>query len=39
MLSNDTYVFADGVHPTTKMHKVLSQYVTDKMGLLLASAI
>jgi outer membrane lipase/esterase len=39
MLSNDTYVFADGVHPTTKMHKVLSQYVIDKMGLLLASAI
>ncbi len=39
MLSNDTYVFADGVHPTTKMHKVLSQYVIDKMGLLLAAAL
>ena len=39
LLSNDTYVFADGVHPTTKMHKVLSQYVIDKMGLLLASAM
>ena len=39
LLSNDTYVFADGVHPTTKMHKVLSQYVVDKMGLLLAAAI
>jgi phospholipase/lecithinase/hemolysin len=39
LLSNETYVFADGVHPTTKMHKVLSQYVIDKMGLLLAAAI
>lgn len=39
LLANDTYVFADGVHPTTKMHSVLAQYVREKMALLLASAI
>jgi len=38
-LADQTYLFADGVHPTTQMHKVLSQYVQEKMGLLLAAAI
>lgn len=39
LLADQTYVFADGVHPTTQMHKVLAQYVQEKMGLLLAAAI
>lgn len=39
LLADETYVFADGVHPTKQMHKVLGQYVQDKMGLLLTAAI
>ncbi|MDD5030880.1 MAG: SGNH/GDSL hydrolase family protein [Rhodoferax sp.] len=38
-LADQTYVFADSVHPTTQMHKVLSQFVQEKMGSLLAAAI
>lgn len=34
-----TYVFADGVHPTTQMHKVLAQHVQEKLGLLLVNAL
>lgn len=34
-----TYVFADGVHPTTQMHKVLAQHVQEKLGLLLLAAM
>jgi phospholipase/lecithinase/hemolysin len=39
LLADQTYVFADGVHPTSKMHQVLAQYVQEKMGLLLATAL
>ena len=34
-----TYVFADGVHPTTQMHKVLARHVQEKLGLLLVTAM
>jgi phospholipase/lecithinase/hemolysin len=39
LLADQTYVFADGVHPSTQMHLVLSQYVQQKMGLLLVNAM
>ena len=39
LLAEQTYVFADGVHPTTQMHKVLAQYVQEKLGLLLVTAM
>jgi phospholipase/lecithinase/hemolysin len=39
LLADQTYVFADGVHPTTQMHKVLAQYVQEKLGLLLVTAM
>lgn len=39
LLADQTYAFADGVHPTTQMHKVLANHVRQKMGLLLAEAI
>ncbi len=39
LLANQTYVFADGVHPTTQMHKVLADHVQQKMGLLLVNAL
>lgn len=39
LLADQTYVFADGVHPTTQMHKVLAQHVQEKLGLLLVTAM
>ena len=39
LLADQTYVFADGVHPTTQMHKVLAQQVQEKLGLLLVTAM
>jgi phospholipase/lecithinase/hemolysin len=36
--AEQTYVFADGVHPSSKMHQVLATYVQQKMGLLLSNA-
>lgn len=39
LLADQTYVFADGVHPTTQMHKVLAQHVQEKLGLLLVTAL
>lgn len=39
LLADQTYAFADGVHPTTQMHKVLAQYVQEKLGLLLVTAM
>lgn len=38
LLADQTYVFADSVHPTSKMHQVLSDYAQQKMGLLLSNA-
>ncbi|MHB8947474.1 MAG: SGNH/GDSL hydrolase family protein [Rhodoferax sp.] len=39
LFADESYVFADGVHPTTKMHKVLTQYVREKMGDLFAASL
>lgn len=39
VLADQTHVFADGVHPTSQMHKVLAQYVQQKLGLLLVTAM
>ncbi len=37
--ADQTYMFADGVHPSAGMHKVFVQLIKDKMGLLLAAAL
>ena len=37
--ADQTYMFADGVHPSAGMHKVFAQLIKDKMGLLLAAAL
>lgn len=37
--ADQTYMFADGVHPSAGMHKVFGQLIKDKMGLLLAAAL
>jgi phospholipase/lecithinase/hemolysin len=39
LLADQTYVFADGVHPTAQMHKVLADHVQQKIGLLLINAM
>ena len=37
--ADQTYMFADGVHPSAGMHKVFAQLIKEKMGLLLAAAL
>jgi phospholipase/lecithinase/hemolysin len=38
LLADQNYVFADAVHPSSRTHTVLAQYVQQKMGLLLLNA-
>ena len=39
LLADEKYVFADGVHPSSQMHKVLAQFAQEKMGQLLGNAV